>query len=61
MRKLGLTLLAVALSTPFTFAQAPAQPTSSSQPQTAKTAKHKAKHHKKHGAKANTNTQPMVK
>ena len=62
MKKLGFTLLAVALSVPFTFAKAPAQASSTSQP-AGKTTKQKVKHHKKHGSKtARSNAaQPVVK
>ncbi len=63
MKKLGFTLLAVALSVPFMFA-APAQAQASSTSQPAgKTTKHKVKHHKKHGSKTarSNSAQPMAK
>jgi hypothetical protein len=62
MKKLGFTLLALALSAPFTFAKTPAQASSTSQPQT-KTAKHKVKRHKKHSTKSmqSKNAEPTVK
>jgi hypothetical protein len=62
MKKLGLALLAVALSTPFTFAQAPRN--RDSQPTTQdKTAKRKVKHQKQHKTKTGQtqSAQPVAK
>ncbi len=63
MKKLGLTLLAAALSAPFTFAKAPAQNTSSQPTTQGKTSKHRVKHQKKHKTKTTQSNsgQPTVK